>query len=168
MNYRIRSFFVVIAGFMVLITLFSLLMPSTVIVHRTALVNSGDSALSKLQHLSRWPEWYPAHRESMQTGSDANGKAYLQFERNNKMYRFEAEESFPHGIRVNFYRENERPVSNIISVLQLEDGTQLEWKAIHKLPWYPWEKFAGIFLNEMAGPVYQQALDSLAASVESH
>jgi len=48
-----------------------------------------------------------------------------------------------------------------------EPGTlQVEWRAITHLKWYPWEKFAGIFVSEMTGPGYQQALDALQKYIE--
>ena len=45
---------------------------------------------------------------------------------------------------------------------------QVEWNAVTRLKWYPWEKFYGIFIEKSSGQGYEDALNSLKTYVEGH
>ena len=46
--------------------------------------------------------------------------------------------------------------------------THLTWNVNTTLPWYPWKKIAGIFLDKITGPQYQEVLQNLKIAVEIH
>ena len=73
-------------------------------------------------------------------------------------------------VTVALSRQGESDVMNTFSILPLPDSNsvQVEWRALTKLKWYPWEKFYGLFIEKISGEGYEEALNSLKAYVEGH
>ena len=55
--------------------------------------------------------------------------------------------------------EGENDIDNDIVITRYpsQQSVQVEWRAITKLHWYPWEKFYGIFIDKLTGPGYEAA-----------
>src|SRR6202000_530181 len=47
----------------------------------------------------------------------------------------------------------------VITPIVAQHQIQVEWKALTKLHWYPWDKFYGIFIDRITGPGYEDALN---------
>lgn len=64
--------------------------------------------------------------------------------------------------------EGENDVENEVVILPLptQQAVQVEWRAITKLSWYPWQKFYGIFVDQLTGPGYEAALNNLKLFLE--
>jgi len=45
-------------------------------------------------------------------------------------------------------------------------SVQVEWRAITKLHWYPWEKFGSIIYDKQLGPQMEQSLLNLSQLLE--
>jgi hypothetical protein len=65
------------------------------------------------------------------------------------------------GVRTILSAENEADIVTDITIYAVDGIPQVEWKSVHTLKWYPWEKFGGIMLKDMVGPGYEQALENL-------
>lgn len=166
MLYRLKSFALVILGFLVVITLFSLLMPGTVVVVRSETIPSPKAdILQAIQQPNSWMSWYPPLQEpgvsphvegEMIVWTSGGKKNTIHFQ---KIHR--------EGLRTSFTRSGELPVLYDITLYEIDGIPQVEWKAIHQLRWYPWEKFGGIFMNDLAGQGYTHALQQLKAYVQS-
>ena len=171
----IKSFFIVLAGFFVLITLISLLIPSTVItVKSVSIHSSSEKILAAIKDLEQWKKWNPVFQQEMAgltivpAATPAGSKAIWQ--KNGKETSISIIDTFPQGIRFNVSRKGEKDIETSLAVLPVQEPNtfQVEWKAVNRLKWYPWEKFAGIFVNEMTGPGYEEALNSLKKYVENN
>lgn len=166
MLHRIKSFAFVILGFFIVITLFSLLMPSTAVVVRSETIPSTRAdILKQIQQPEAWLNWYPPLKDTS-TVPSVQGDTIRWNSSNHKNILF-IEKKHREGIRASFTRSGELPVLYDITVYEIDGLPQVEWKAIHKLPWYPWEKFAGIFLDDLAGQGYAIALVQLKEWVQS-
>lgn len=164
----IKGFLFVMAGFFVVITAISLLMPSTVVINRTEMI-AADSATAarQIRELANWTNWHPYFNlEKPATGKLKNGSAYMEWSRNGKMYRLEEVLKYPNGIRVALKRKGEHDILNDVTVFSAGLQNQVEWKAINKIKWYPWEKFGAMFLNDVTGPGYEEALKGLKKFLE--
>ncbi|MEO5891778.1 MAG: hypothetical protein ABIQ31_16140, partial [Ferruginibacter sp.] len=65
--------------------------------------------------------------------------------------------------------EGENDIENDIVLTALSSrSVQVEWRAITKLHWYPWEKVYGIFIDKMTGPGYENALNGLKDYMEKN
>ena len=159
----IKGVLFVLSGLFLVITLISLLMPSTVIVNRSEII-PGDStdALIQINKLENWRNWHPALEGAKVTqGALPNGNQYLQWESSKKNYRLEEVLKYSNGIRVALKRRGENDVINDVTVSRAGLQNQVEWRAINKIKWYPWEKFGALFLNDLTGPGYEESLKRL-------
>ena len=55
-----------------------------------------------------------------------------------------------------------------ITPVGMNNGIEVEWKALTKLHWYPWDKFYGIFVDRMTGNNYEDALNHLKDFIEGN
>lgn len=158
--HRLKGFLLVISGFMIVITLFSLIMPSTVVVVRTETIPVAKTViLDLIKTPQQWENWYPPLMEKDVESNITN--QFIKTEQDGKQWSIHFNEQYEHGVRTSFIRKGEQPVINDISVFEVDGIPQVEWKAIHQLRWYPWEKFGGIFLDDLSGPGYALALTKL-------
>ncbi|RYD73747.1 MAG: hypothetical protein EOP53_19520 [Sphingobacteriales bacterium] len=171
----VKGFLIVVTGFFVLITLISLLIPSTVVTVKSVSIHASQQKIvAAIQDLNQWQNWHPVFRQENKTikvsqpsfGVDAK----LQWLQNEKPHDITITKVFPEGIQFNLNSAGEKPVETFLSALPMQEPNtfQVEWKAVTKLKWYPWEKFGGIFITEMTGPGYEQALNSLKQYIENN
>lgn len=170
----VKGFLFVIAGFFVLITLISLLIPSQVVTVKSVTLHAPqEKIVAAISDLQAWKKWHPVFTEASNNivisnpSSGKNAKAI--WAQNGKTNTIEITEPFAQGIKFDVSREGEKPVHTSLAALPMQEpGTfQVEWKALTKLRWYPWEKFAGIFVTEMTGPGYEHALNQLKQYIEN-
>ncbi len=166
----IKGFVFVFLGFSIVLTAISLLMPSTVVVNRTEIIAVDSATTShQVKHLKNWINWHPYFAEvSPEHGFFPNGKAYLKWEMKGRTYRFEEVLNYANGIRVVFARSGENDIINDVTTYSAGLQNQVEWKAINNIKWYPWEKFGAMFLNDISGPAYEDALKSLKHYLEKN
>ncbi len=73
----------------------------------------------------------------------------------------------PENINILLFAVNENRVTYQFLFSPGKAGTTLlTWNVNTKLPWYPWEKITGIFLDKINGPQYGEVLQNLKISVE--
>jgi hypothetical protein len=169
----VKPFLFVASGFFILITLISLLIPSQVMTTKSVTIHSPKEKIgSAIKDLQMWRYWHPvfkADSAAMFISSPSNvAGAYADWEQSGKKNRMTITEVFAEGIKINLERPGEKAVENSLLVLPMEEaGTfHVEWRSLTKLKWYPWEKFAGIFVSDMTGPGYEAALNELKKFVE--
>ncbi len=166
----LKGFVFVLAGLFLLITLVSLLMPSTVMTANTVMVQSSRTTLATaVMQLNQWKHWHPvfkAPNTGMQITNNGTGASWTM---NGKENRLTVTGSDSTQLRFTLQRKGENDIDNFISMVPIRDsmGLQVEWRTVSTLKWYPWEKFAGIFYDQMAGPGYQEALENLKSYAES-
>lgn len=170
----IKGFIIAITGLFLFITLLSLLMPSTVMTVRSVTIHAGtDPVFSQVADLRNWKHWHPVFihdSNAVEFSTPSSGaNAYAAWNSNGRTNRIVIRETSQGSIKADLIREGEKNTMNIISVTALKDSNhvQAEWRVITKLKWYPWEKFAGIFVDQMTGSGYEAALDNLKQLMES-
>jgi len=166
----LKGFIITVAGFFIVITLLSLLMPSVVITSRTINIAARPAdIMDQVRDLNNWKNWHPIFLEQKieVTGTDtAQVAEWVSNHRKNQLKFTSA--SVMEG-RFNLTRTGENVQENKISVVQFKDSSnvQVEWSALTRLKWYPWEKFSGIFVDNITGPGYDVALASLKNYLEN-
>ncbi len=171
----VKGALVVYIGLFVFITLISLLIPSRIITTRAETVRADSIKLySEIADLKNWKHWHPVFMQDSAkmnySTTSTNVNDFVEWSSNNKKNRILiAEKKFPY-IKVLLQRDGENDMENIIALREVQEqgNMQVQWTAITKLKWYPWEKFSGIFIEKMAGSGYEVALASLKNYVESH
>jgi len=176
MNMRlIKGFFIVIAGLFIFITIFSLFIPSKILVTRGVVINAGAAKVfTEISDLKNWKHWQPVFKnDSGNIKFDtaaygiSNSCEWVSKDKKNRIIITGKKDNV---ITASLLREGENDVLNTIRVLPLADSNQVqaEWNVLIKLKWYPWEKFYGIFIEKITGEGYEEALNSLKEYVENH
>ena len=171
----VKGFILALTGLFIMITLVSLLIPSKVMVVRGVVINSNaKKVFAAISNLHNWVHWQPVFttgKVKPDFSPDSTGiNSYCEWENRGKKNRFIISAIGEYELTTTLSQEGENDVMNTITILPLPDtGTvQVEWKALTKLKWYPWEKFYGIFIEKMTGQGYEDALKGLKAWVENN
>ena len=169
----LKGFLFVITGLFLMVTLFSLLIPSKVFTTRALVIHAPQQDIfNALKDINQWKLWSPILRKDAVRLDvpDSSGKNTTTAEwtvrgAENKILITEV---FPNGIKLQLYHNQDRPVDISVVILPtIELGNyQVELTAITSLKWYPWEKFGGIFINDVAGPGYEATLQALKSFTE--
>lgn len=168
----IRALLFGLVGLFLFATLFSLLIPSTIRVSRSVVINdaSVDSVLVRVAPLSRWTSWHPYFTsDSVKVDfSEAVDSTVVGLTVGGNRNRLKLMSRTDTLLMLQLETPDDKPIDIALGIHLVPDSkmVQVDWDATHRLRWYPWEKFAGIFLDKLAGPGYESALQHLKASVE--
>ena len=171
----IKAFLVGAIGLFIIITLFSLLIPSNVRVSRATVINNtnGSEVYRQIVHFDNWKKWHPVLTgdsatlnsfPSSITGNDSG--CVIAFRGKNVAINLIAADSGSVKFLLQSAGENDIHNEIVITDLTTQNAVQVEWRAITKLHWYPWEKFYGIFIDNLTGPGYDAALKGLKEYME--
>jgi hypothetical protein len=171
----IKPFIIGITGLFIVITLLSLLIPSKIKVSRATVIGApSGKIMAQLTELKNWKNWQPLFKSDSVTITFSNpsntATAYCDILYHNKTTHLQVTSIDSSSIRFLLTAPGEDDIENEISVTPViqHDQVQVEWKALTILPWYPWEKFYGIFIDKLTGAGYESSLDGLKTYVESH
>ena len=161
---KLKGFIFVIIGLAVVVTLISLLMPSTVVTIRSVTINAEpENVMAQISNLNNWKNWHPFFKNNAEV-IEVNGD--LEWTEKGELNKLHISERNENGIRILIERKKNKPVINDITLSVVDNQTQVEWKGVTYVKWYPWEKFSGIFLNSIVGPGYENALNGLKSYEE--
>ncbi len=169
-----KGFFIVLSGLFIFITILSLFIPSRLMVTRAVVINApSDKVFSQVSNLQHWKNWQPVFMQDssgIRFEVDAKGISNsCEWESREKKNKMLITGRSNNAIKATLIREGENDVQNTISILPLADSSrvQVEWSVLIKLKWYPWEKFYGIFIENITGEGYEAALNSLKTYTEN-
>jgi uncharacterized protein (UPF0248 family) len=170
----IKAFLVGAIGLFIVITLLSLLIPSTVKVSRTTLINNTTSAkvLDQVVNLSNWKNWHPVFKNSdtkINIPDAVSGGNSAEIRYGDKSAKLLISASDSNTVKFTLQSPGENDIQNeiLISPIPNQSNVQVEWRALNQLKWYPWEKFYGIFIDKLTGPGYDAALKDLKDYLET-
>jgi len=171
----VKAFLVGAIGLFIIITLFSLLIPSRVRVSRAVLINNtgSDAVYRQVASVKNWINWHPiftmdsAKMSSHPAAITGKDSGYV-FNHRGKDISMTIHSADSVSIQFLLEPDGENDIDNdiVITSLPSQNAVQVEWRAITKLHWYPWEKFYGIFIDKLTGPAYEAALNGLKDYIE--
>ena len=168
----IKAFIAGIFGLAIIITLFSLLIPSTVRVSRVVLINgTAGEVYAQVANFQNWKNWHPIFTDelaSINLGPVSSGDSVYRIVHHGSEVILQLLSKDSAVIRFLLKTENKNDIDNGIVITKLSEmkAVQVEWRAETKLHWYPWEKVYGIFVDKLAGPGYEAALMGLKDFIE--
>ena len=170
----IKAFLIGIIGLFIMITLLSLLIPSRVKISRIVIINNvrANKIFAQIVDLKNWKNWHPVFRNDsavMSLSEPSTGKnAYCDISYNNRSTHLSIISVDAASVKFLLQSKGENEIENEISIIQAntENEIHVEWRALTRLRWYPWEKFYGIFIDKMTGPGYENALNGLKNFLE--
>jgi hypothetical protein len=172
----IKAFLVGAIGLFVIITLFSLLIPSRVMVSRAVLVNNSSQGqvFQQIARIENWKNWHPIFKldsASLVRNAAPDGRIDANYTilQRGKEISIQLISADTNSVKFQLLASGENDIENdiVLSSLPGQHAVQVEWRAITKLHWYPWEKFYGIFIDQLTGPGYDAALTGLKEYMEN-
>lgn len=170
-----KGFIFALTGLFIMITLVSLLIPSTVVVTKGVEVHADRKMVfNELTDLRNWKHWHPVfHADSsgLHYSTDPmHINSYCSWNSSGRSNKLVITAITDDALTIVLQRQGEHEVINTITILPLagSNNMQVEWRAVTHLKWYPWEKFYGIFIEKVTGQGYESALNGLKAYAESH
>ncbi|MEO7263492.1 MAG: hypothetical protein ABIW38_01205 [Ferruginibacter sp.] len=170
----IKGFLLTIAGLFIMVTVISLFIPSKINTVKAEVIHAPQEKIyAEFSDLQHWKNWQPVFKEdagNIKISEPSSGiGAIAEWKKNEKINRVKITGTGKTFIRFLLTQEGEKDIENLVSISPVEDNTalQVQWQSITHLHWYPWEKFAGIFIEKMAGPGYEASLKALKKFVEN-
>ena len=170
---RAKLFFIailILIGFLCLITVF---LPSNITVSKWVTVNANENAVAtQINNFKNWKNWYPAFQNkdvTVNISEHDNKLVATLTDENKKRISLSLLKSSPENIII--LVSEEKGNSKTYQFVLSPNGagqTQLTWNVNMELGWYPWRKFAGIFLDKVTGPQYEATLQNLKTAAEKN
>lgn len=146
-----------------LVTLISLLFPSTIYVSRAIdIKGSQDSAYYRISNTNEWKKWV------------ANADTLPVEASNNRTFKMGDTKAFITSVsatqvKTDWQVKEGKKLPGTFNIIRHKDNPVItvQWQFVQKLKWYPWEKFASIVTDKVLGPFMEQSLDNLKKSIEN-
>ncbi len=153
--------------FFLLLTAFSLLLPSKTNISRAIDINApADSVYAFVENMAKWKNWYANYDSA---------KAYLSSTIVGKGASLTMDntivtvtEAVPGKIKAVWQTGKNNPVEGEFNFIPRDSASSmiLHWNFIQKVKWYPWQKFASIFSDKTIGPFMEKSMDNLKREAE--
>ncbi|MEO6406759.1 MAG: hypothetical protein ABIY51_04180 [Ferruginibacter sp.] len=171
----IKGFLITVIGLFIMITIISLFIPSKINTVKSVVIHAKENKISnEISDLLNWRNWQPVFKEEVdkiKISNPSSGKnAFAEWISNAKTSQVKIIESNKNYTKFLLKQQGQKDIENIISISPVDDSTawQVQWQSITYLKWYPWEKFAGIFIEKMTGPGYEASLNGLKNYLENN
>ena len=153
-------------AFGVLLTVISLLMPSTILVSKSININAPkDSVYAHIFDLRNWKDWC-ANMESTTVKFSVNtiGKGAIATADKTTVII----DSCTLTSIATTWQSNSSVLTSSFNILPNDNAsiTSLQWQFTNHVSWYPWEKFAAIFSDKAIGGFMEKSLDKMKATLE--
>ena len=161
---------IIMMGFLVIVTLF---LPSKVTVSKSILINATETEVAnEIAGFKNWKNWYPAFQNqniAVTTLQKSDSSFVTLTDEKQRKLSMSMIKPGPENIDIFLFAENKNNIRYQFILSAKGTGqTLLTWNVNTTLPWYPWEKITGIFLDKVTGPQYQSALQNLKIAAERH
>ena len=163
---QIKLFIIPVFLLLAFLCLITACLPSQVVVSKTISINANQQiVVSQVKNFNNWKNWYPLFQDKNITvdinQSNDTNYAILSNE-NQKKLVFKALKSSPGNIDITLSDgDNINDTYQFIFITNANGETQLTWNVNTKLKWYPWKKLAGVFMDKIKGPQYEDVLKNL-------
>jgi hypothetical protein len=169
----IKMFFFVLIGLFIIITLLSLLLPSESQVSRAVVISNATTGkiYTQIADFRNWKNWEPlfASDSAVITFSSTNTLPFCDVAYKGRQVHLGMTSIDSTAVKFMMQAKGKDDIVNEIDIIPVgtNNGIQVEWKALTKLHWYPWDKLYGIFVDRMTGNNYEDALNHLKDFIES-
>ena len=157
----IKLGFISLLFFSLLITGFSLFIPSRVRISRAMNTGvTGDSVFNEVKDINRWKNWYPGFDSAGMKGLVTGDPGFITKDGRMGINLSMVTDSM---VIATFDQDNQRAVKQtwMRIIHPMSDSVTIHWSMDFRLRWYPWEKFSGLMFEKRYGPLMEQGLANL-------
>ena len=147
----------------IILTAFSLLLPSHVRVSRAINIDAAPQNIAlHIADMRRWTQWNKILADSSITVTSVDSSGI-------KTNRFDITllTVEPDSISTSWKQPNGKEFTGNFSMIPSGNVTIVQWYFDFHLRWYPWEKFASIIYDDRMGPAMENSLTQLKGLVET-
>lgn len=161
MNRFYKPLLIGIAGLVVVMLGFSLILPNQVMTSKWVKVQQDkDSVINVVKNLQTWDQWNSLLRGAEAVDVKDSLLSWKSPNGHQNTIRIEGVEA--NGISTSISLNKSKYFNSGFSIeKRSSDSVQVVWYIIEDLKWYPWEKFYGMMAADMKGPLMQESLDRL-------
>ncbi len=156
-----------IVFFSLLLTAFSLLLPSQTNISRAIDINApADTVYNYINNMAKWKNWYADYdfsKASLSTAPFGKG-ASLTINKTTVTLQ----ETLPYKIKAVWQKGKNNPVKGEFNFIARDSASSmtLQWNFIQKVKWYPWQKLASMLSDKTLGPFMEKSLENLKRETE--
>jgi hypothetical protein len=146
--------FIIISIFLLftLITLFGLLIPSTVRISKAIDINVETKEIfSLIRDTTTWKNWHPAFQKTETHSGLQEGLIIKEVVATDSLVQIELSKEEKNKL-LNGWQIHTHPNSDVKT---------LQWYMDFRLRWYPWERFGSLFYENTYGIMMEQGLQNL-------
>lgn len=149
-----------------LITLISLLLPSTIRIIKTEQINAAKEAvMEQISDPSKWKNWYPGMDSAKIIYENGVAAGVIQNESRQQMITIAGKKD--DEVMVEYKAAGKTKVNGGWKLSSAQGPIMVQWYMTLHLRWYPWEKFAGIIYERSIGAQMKTGLVRLKALLET-
>ena len=135
-----------------LITIFGLMIPSTVRISKAIDVDAEATEIfSIIRDTAQWKNWHPAFQKTETHSGLQEGLIIKEVVANDSLLQMEMSKKEKNKL-LNGWQIHTHPNSEVKT---------LQWYMDFKLRWYPWERFGSLFYENTYGIMMEQGLVNL-------
>jgi Polyketide cyclase / dehydrase and lipid transport len=169
--YSIKVFIGIVISLIGFLCLFTAFLPSKVTVSKSIVIHATESRVaSHVESFEQWQKWYPAFQQEAGTTASiqrSDSQTVRLTGEHHKQLTMHIVTTLPDTCTVLLTEDGSNDVTyQFILSPERTGGTLLTWNINTTLPWYPWKKITGIFLDKINGPRYAEVLEVLKSAVE--
>lgn len=136
-----------------LITLFGLLIPSTVRISKAIDINADSKEIFTLiRDTTQWIHWHPAFQKTEMHSGEQEGLIIKEVIATDSLVQLELSKIEKNKL-LNGWQIHTHPNSDIKT---------LQWYMDFQLRWYPWERFGSLFYENTYGVMMEQGLKNIS------
>lgn len=173
----IKMFLFVLLGLFAVITIIGLFIPSSVKISRGIIVTADSSKVFKeLSDVKNWNKWLPW----ITADSGAVVQLSAVTDQPGSYFRWKGVKVNSAGtMTIQSIKQNEILVLHELKDMNKAEGgfrirstgannnvTEVLWYMEYKLKWYPWERFFGIFTDQIIGSAFDKGLEQFKNYIE--
>ncbi len=159
----IKLAFISVILISVLLTGFSLLLPSHVRISRAIDINAdSEQIIPYIKDLDQWPLW-----NAMVTDTSIKMSKISSEKIETNWFNIYKQSSTADSVSTRWLQSNGKEFHGNFSCMKGAQVTVLQWYFDFHLKWYPWEKFGSIIYDDRMGPGMEKSLMQLKALVET-
>ena len=154
--------------FFLLITAFSLLVPSRVTISKVVEITAPkEKLMEQLSDPVQWKNWYPNAANASLLVIDGVPKGIHSGRNTEQGLMITSVE--PDAVKAKNVGPGAKDVSTGWNIMNAErSGTYtVQWYMEFRLKWYPWEKFSSLLFDKQYGSQMQTGLDNLKKQLET-
>ena len=165
---KLKLFLISVFILLVFLSLITVFLPSKITISKSTLIDATENNVAdQIRNFNNWKNWYPPFQDRNRTIKMQDSSLVIITDKKQHTLFMKIVEPETESITVLLLEENKNSTTYQFILSPNGKGeTLLLWNVNTKLSWYPWKKLTGVFLDRIAGPQYEAALQNLKAAVE--